>query len=59
MRSYPAPGAKAAFRCFQFDPATRAMTLDWGALLLVTPAAFALVVTAVLFGRKPRARYTV
>jgi len=34
---YPLPG-KVFFRCFQYDPASRRMTLDWGFLLLLLPA---------------------
>lgn len=52
VRSYPAPGDQPAFRCFQFDPTTRSLTLDWGALLLITPAAFALLITVVVFARQ-------
>ncbi|MCC6590381.1 MAG: SCO family protein [Bryobacterales bacterium] len=53
VRSYPDPRSQPAFRCFQFDPATRTLALDWGALFLITPAAFALLVAVVLFGRGP------
>ncbi len=35
--AYPLPG-RVLFRCFQYDPSSRRMRLDWGFLLLLLPA---------------------
>jgi cytochrome oxidase Cu insertion factor (SCO1/SenC/PrrC family) len=51
VASYPLPGA-ARFRCFDYDPASGAVTLAPGALLLLIPAFGAAAVTLGLFRRR-------
>jgi hypothetical protein len=54
--AYPLPG-RVLFRCFDYDPATGRLRLDWGLLVLGLPAAAALAGTLRLFaaGRRYRA----
>jgi protein SCO1 len=48
VASYPLPG-RARFRCFQYDPATGRVALDWGFALLLVPVAVAATTTATMF----------
>ena len=50
--TYPLPSEKVIFRCFGFDPATGSISLDWGLLLLVLPAAVMFLSAVVIF--RPR-----
>jgi protein SCO1/2 len=54
--AYPLPG-RVLFRCFDYDPATGRLRLDWGLLVLGFPALAAAVGTLRLFsaGRRHRA----
>ncbi len=48
VASYALPG-KVAFRCFEYDPRSGHYTLDWGLLLMVLPATFAILATVWIF----------
>jgi protein SCO1/2 len=48
VASYPLPD-RARFRCFQYDPKTGRVSLDWGFALLLVPVGAALTMTATLF----------
>jgi protein SCO1/2 len=37
VQAYPLPAEGVLFRCFDFDPRTGGLALDWGAALLVAP----------------------
>jgi protein SCO1/2 len=54
VASYPLPG-KVLFRCFEYDPASGRMRLDWGFLLLLLPAGATLAATLGIFARAGRA----
>ena len=43
VASYALTG-KVAFRCFEYDPKSGRYSLDWGLMLMLLPAAFAMLV---------------
>jgi cytochrome oxidase Cu insertion factor (SCO1/SenC/PrrC family) len=49
VASYPLPG-RVRFRCFQFDPSTGRVTLDWGFALLLVPVVVTTATTLLMFG---------
>ncbi len=51
VAAYPLPG-RVLFRCFQYDAARGGLVLDWGILVLLAPAALALVTTVSLFAAR-------
>jgi protein SCO1/2 len=55
VRSYPLPD-RILFRCFQYDPATGRLTLDWGFAVLLLPVVATTVTTSLMFAAGARMR---
>jgi len=55
VASYALTG-KVAFRCFEYDPNSGRYTMDWGLLLMLVPAIFAVLTVVWAFFLVPAER---
>lgn len=54
--TYALPGQNTLLSCFEYDAVTGAPRMNWGLLVLVTPAFLAIVICVLIFTRAPRRR---